>query len=126
MSYRGVQRTRIDQQLREIRSQNAYTAIWRKYVSAAAGVAAAGQGSAYYYATAIITGWFGNRVVASTPEHQSPAGLIAAGDVYCVTKEQLDRRDEIVWRGATYRVEGDPVPAKMAGDWVVGLKRTTP
>lgn len=99
------------------------TATWRQYVSASAGVPAAGIGSALYYREQTITAVFGRGLLGQFLEYQVAAGMQAAGIVLMASPHRIARQDEIVWRGTTYRVEADPVPARIVGHWVVNLKR---
>lgn len=124
MSYRGPQPKRISTQIdADIFRHAGNTATWRQYVSASANVSVAGLGSALSYREQLITGIFGFNVLPRFMEHQSPGGLIAAGDVWCTTREKPARKDELRWRGQTYRVDSDPVPSKLDGCWVSVLKR---
>lgn len=123
MPYRGIDTARIASQSLHLYNQVGQTAVWRKYVSASGGVAAAGEGDTLYYHRHTITGMFGNRVVEQLPEHQTPGGMVAAAQVYVVTREQIGRQDELVWNGIAYRADSDPVRATLAGHWVTILKR---
>ena len=126
MTYRGIQPQRTQMQAQDILRQAGQTATWRQYISASASAGASlSFGSAFYYRQQIITAYFGNRVIEQVPERQTPAGMLAAANVWMVCREQIGRRDEILWRGSTYRVDGDPVPAYIASHWAVGLKRAT-
>ena len=123
MAYRGIDTARMAYQSLYLYSQVGQTAVWRKYVSASAGVAAAGESDTLYYHHHVITGMFGNRVVEQLPEHSTPGGMVAAAQVYVITREQVSRQDELVWNGIAYRAESDPVRATLVGHWVTVLKR---
>lgn len=99
------------------------TAVWRQYVSASAGVAAAGFGSAPSYREQTITALFGR---VEQKEDSTPAGMLANADIYAVTREKIGRQDLLTWRGTTYRVESDPSPARLTNTYMTLLKRTTP
>lgn len=101
------------------------TATWRQFVSATSGSKVAGIGASAFYREQVITGVFGRGVLGQFPETQIAAGMQAAGMVLMSSPHPIGRRDEIVWRGATYRVESDAVPARMVGHWQVSLKRAT-
>lgn len=123
MSYHGVQRERIAaQQADTIFAQAGETATWRAYVSASAGVPLAGLGSAPQYAERTITALFAAGVL-----HQgqvvTPAGMFVDGQFVATTRERLSKHDELRWRGVTYRVDSDPMPARIAGTWVSTIKR---
>lgn len=96
------------------------TVVWRQYISASAANPAAGLGDAPIYREQTITALLGK---VTQPEAQTPAGLLTSGDVYAVTRERLTARDELVWRGITFRVESDPAPARLAGTWTAILRR---
>jgi hypothetical protein len=100
-----------------------YTATWRAYMSASAGVPAAGIGSATYYRESTITAIFGRGIPGMFQEMQLPAGLQAAGVVMMASPHKIGRQDEILWRGTTYRVEADPVPVSLTNYFQVQLKR---
>lgn len=122
MSYRAPNSARIAAQQLGTHFQHAgHTATWKQYISASAGVAAAGMGSAPRYREQTITALFG---AINQPEQSTPAGLFAAADIYAVTRERVGRSDELVWRGVPYRVESDPAPGRLAGTWISTLKRS--
>lgn len=122
MSYRAPNSARIAAQQLATHFQHAgHTATWKHYISASAGVAAAGMGSAPRYREQTITALFGT---VNQPEQPTPAGLFAAADIYAVTRERVGRSDELVWRGVPYRVESDPAPGRLAGTWISTLKRS--
>lgn len=124
MSYRGPQPNRHFLQATDLFQHAGYTATWYQFVSASAsGTRVAGFGSAYFYRQQVITGVFGNNVPASLIEKQRAAGVIAAGDVQLVSREQIGRQDRLIWRGIKYNIESDPVPSRMAGLWVTVLRR---
>ena len=124
MSYRGPQPDRQRLQSTEIFRHAGNTATWLQFVSASgAGNIVVGFGSANFYRESVITGVFGNNVPPGLLERQRSIGMIAAGDVQCVTQQQLGREDLLSWRGIEYRVDSDPVPARLPGLWVSVLKR---
>mgnify|MGYP007083421584 CR=1 FL=1 len=124
MSYRAPNSARIAAQQLGTHFQHAgHTATWKQYISASAGIAAAGMGSAPRYREQTITALFGSGH-AHAPEQPTPAGLFAAAEIYAVTRERVGRSDELVWRGIPYRVESDPAPGRLAGTWISTLKRS--
>jgi len=123
MPYRGPQSYRQQRQATDVLHMAGVTATWRQFVSAAGGNPDVGLEDTEYWRSQTITASFGDVDVARLPEHQTPAGMIAKGDLYCVTREQLNREDELIWNGNTYRVESDPVRARMTQGWVSLLKR---
>lgn len=123
MAYRGPQSRRQARQSQQALQYAGVTATWRQFVSAAGGNEDVGLEDTEYWREQIVTASLGDIDIARLPEHQTPAGLIAKGDLYCVTREKFNREDELVWRGDTYRVESDPVRATINQGWVSLLKR---
>lgn len=93
---------------------------WRQFVSASAGNPTAGLGDARHYREQTITALIGS--VGQT-DSQTPAGLLPAGELTVTTRERLASADELIWNGATWHIDGDPIPARIAGTWVSRLKR---
>jgi len=122
MSYRGVQSERIQRQLADVVRQAGHAVTWRQWVSASNDFADLGMGATQHYREQTITALFYQSYQAQG-EYQTRGGMIAAGDFAVSTREQLGRQDELVWRGITYRIEGDPQPSHVAGMWMVALSR---
>lgn len=99
------------------------TATWRQFISASAGVPAAGFGDAPQYREQTVTALFGD---VKSPETPYAAGMIAAADIFAVMRERPARQDELLWRGVSYRVDSDPAPARLAGTYTMKLTRSTP
>lgn len=99
------------------------TATWSQYVSASAGIPAAGIGDSACYRHQTITAVFGRGLLGQMLEYQVAAGMQAAGVMQMSSRYKIGRQDEIRFNDVTYRVEGDPMPARMLGHWVVTLKR---
>ena len=123
MSYRGPNPTRAKRQAGDFFRYAGHTAIWNQWVSATPGTPAAGIGPEDHYRQQLITGLFGDNRSPRFLERQGAAGMVAAGDVFAVTREHLDRRDTIDWNGESYRVDSDPVKSQLDGLWVCILKR---
>lgn len=123
MSYRGPNKTRQRNQVRDLFQYGGYTATWRQYVSSSAGNADAGLGDRDYYREQTITALLGLGNKRPAMERQTNAGMLASDQITATTREQLGRRDELVWRGNTYRVESDPVPSTIGPHWVTEIKR---
>lgn len=119
MSYRGPNTRRLAAQQREVAGYAGETGVWRQYVSAASGLSGlwAGAGITRYYQERAITGlWAAPQIGESRfRETQLPGGQVMAGDVVLSTPDELGPQDEVVWRGVTYRVEGDATPIHMGG-----------
>lgn len=123
MTYRGPNPDRIrNQQVGDILRYAGHTVTWQQYVSASAGVSVAGFGSTPSYREQRITALFGP---VRQPEVQTPAGMMALGELACTTRERLGRQDRLVWNGVTYRVESDPAPAPMTNAYYCVIKRGT-
>lgn len=103
------------------------TATWQQFVSAVDGNPVAGLGSAVYYREQTLTAHFGMGMAGgglpTLMENIAAPGQIAAGMVPMTSREKIGRQDQIVWRGTTYRVESDPIPAHIVGWWITMLKR---
>ena len=130
MAYRGPQPQRIAQQLGEIMQHNAETGTWRQWVSAGTGNTSAyyaGYGESSYYREQVISGlWAAPQMGESRfRETQLPGGQVMAGDAVLSTVQVFNPRDEVIWRGVTYRIEGDATPIVIGGRvwWRTVLRR---
>ncbi len=124
MPYRGRNPARQRAQIENIHMQAGFTATWRRFVSADDGIAVMGiEGSAYYSELTITAqiGAFGT--TTQSEEQQSQAGMIAAGRFPIVTREEFGTRDEFKWRGDTYRIESNSIPAPISNQWITIVKR---
>ena len=103
-------------QQRLIASNVGETAIWRAYTvdaSPASKSQAAGYDATVSYSERTITGLF---QLATFAEMSVPGGQFVAGDVVATLVDAVPcGRDEVVWRGTTYRAESDPVPQRILG-----------
>ena len=120
MPYRGPQTGRIAAQIAQIQQYAGETGIWRQYVSASTGTGSgywAGRGTTTYDREQTITALWASPQVgeARMRETQLPGGQVIAGDAVISTPNPFGARDEIVWRGITYRVEGDSTPIHFGG-----------
>lgn len=118
MSYRGPAARRVGAQQQQIQGHAGEACTIRVYVSAvtASGSAVwAGGGTERYYRETTITGLFASPSLgeARFRETQLPAGQVVAGDVIVSTPTALGLQDEVVWRGVSYRIEGDSVPVTL-------------
>lgn len=125
MSYRGLQSARTMAQQDVIFEQAGQPVIWRTYVSSSGGVAAAGFGATAFYAERVITALIAaqSRQSLTIPESQTPGGQIANAELLAITRQPIGRNDELRWRGVDYRVESDPVPARITQTYVSLIKR---
>jgi hypothetical protein len=120
MAYRGPNAARMGAQFAAILANNGETGIWRQWVSAGPSTGSAvwaGMGESAYYQERWITAcWAAPQMGESRfRETQLPAGQVVAGDAVVSLSERLGLRDELIWRGVTYRVEGDSTPIHLAG-----------
>ena len=88
------------------------TATLRAYVSAGAGTPQYGVAGQFYYTTLLITGLF-HRI--SPAESDQPGGQTQAAQFGVTTDRQVGARDEVIWNGTAYRLDGNPTPAHLGG-----------
>jgi hypothetical protein len=130
VSYRGPNPKRINNQFATIKLHNAETGTWRQYISASTGTASAywgGGGTTRYYREQVVSGlWAAPQIGESRfRETQWAGGQILAGDALISLSHKIGTQDEVIWRGVTYRVEGDRTPIHI-GDrtwWRTVLSR---
>jgi hypothetical protein len=120
VSYRGPNAARMGAQFNTILANNGETGTWRKFVDASPSAGSAvwgGMGQTLYYQERLITACWAAPQAGETRfrETQLPAGQEIAGDAILSVSEQLGPQDELIWRGVTYRVEGDSTPIHLAG-----------
>ena len=120
MSYRGPNPQRIMEQFGTINQHNAEVVIWQKYLSGSTGTA-----SGYWGGGGTTATWHEQRISAlwAAPqggesrfrETQLPGGQAVAGDAIVSTLSPFGPNDQLIWRGTTYRIEGDSVPTHIGG-----------
>lgn len=114
------------QQDANLRSAVGQVVTWRCYISAVAGIPEAGYDGTAYYRESQITAFF--RGVMGAPatirQMQTPAGMLPYGTTLIVTRERLNKNDEIRWRGDMYRVDSEATPAVMSSAWMAEIKRS--
>lgn len=104
---------RVQRQTRDIGQFVGETATWRKFVSAAGGNPAYGEGETEYYVERRVTGLF---KPVEFEEIAAAGGQFVSGDVMATVLDcQPGSRDEFIWRGTIYRAESDPVPQRIVG-----------
>ncbi len=128
MAYRNPIRQRQAAQTNEIIKYAGFTATWRQYVSASAGVSVAGFGSANYYREQTVTAVFGGGVVGggvvnANLQRQLGMGQQEAGTVRVTTQEKLSKFDEFIWNGVRYRVDTDSQFSPLNGYYMSILTR---
>lgn len=120
MSYRGPNKSRIGAQFATVNQHNAETAIWQMYVSGSTGTASGywgGLGTTQHYLERPVSAlWAAPQMgEARFRETQLPGGQVIAGDAVVSTLLPLGKDDQIIWRGTTYRIEGDSTPVHLGG-----------
>jgi hypothetical protein len=120
MSYRGPNSQRISGQFAVITQYHGEVCTWRQYVSAVTAAGSGyygGGGVTLYYREQMITGlWAAPQMGESRfRETQLPGGQVIAGDAVVSVPVALAPMDEIIWRGVTYRLEGDNTPVVLGG-----------
>lgn len=123
MPYRNPFPTRIAMQMQShVDTYAGQVVTWRQYVSASAGGGAAWAGisNSAYYQENLITAHVTN---VELNEEQRAAGQAIADMLQMVMPIQPGTKDELVWRGNVYRVEGEPVPASIDSRYIVTVKR---
>lgn len=118
--------SRINRQAAVIFRDAGETALWRRYISTSAGSPQFGVHATHNYATETITGLFHQGVSRNVmgSEFQQAGGLSLNGQLYISTDYRLDPRDEIIWRGTAYRLDGEGRPQNIGGriQWESPLK----
>jgi hypothetical protein len=118
MSYRGPDDRRVFDQWSAIQHWQAETATWRQWVSASSGSGSAylaGSGMVQHYREQMISGLFAmpRAWEGRFRAMQLPGGVEQAGHVLLSTFQPLGSQDQILWRGVTFRVEGDATPVRL-------------
>jgi len=88
------------------------TAMWRDYISASAGAAEFGMGTAIFYIQKPLTALF---QPLRPQEIQAAGGFYLAGDIRMTTFEPVSKRDEITWEGSRYAFISDPAIVNLWG-----------
>lgn len=104
--------SRIRQNLSALNQNAGETATWRQYISASAGLAEYGQGTAQYYVNRLVTAqFFGVKPM----EIWQAGGQILAGDLWCLTPLPISERDEVQYEGGRYMAVGEPIAISLFG-----------
>lgn len=121
MTYRGPDPSRMSTQFAGLQAYAGQTVTWRSWIAASAS-----STSAYLAGAGRVDTWREQQITAliaavgqgnapSFRENAAPGGQIMAGDMTLSTRERLGVQDQVVWRGVTYRIEGDPQPYRAGG-----------
>jgi hypothetical protein len=97
-----------------------HSVTWNQFVSADGGDDVLGIGETLYYREMLVSA---HMTFSANNETQAGVGQIATQTVYSTTEFKPTRRDEFVWDGVVYRVESDPQPARVGGQWTTRLTR---
>lgn len=113
---------RIRRNLSVIQAGAGETATVRIWASAASGSPQYGVAGQDFYSTRIVTALFSMR---QPIERLEPGGLPQSEMPTVTLNEPLGNRDEIVWNGTAYRIEGAAIPAHLGGraSWAHQLKQ---
>ncbi len=120
MSYRGPQAHRISAQTTQIMQYAGHSVTWKQYVSATANNDVMGLGDTLYYRNQSISA---HMTFSANSEAQYQLGQVPSQTVYATTRQKLGSQDELVWNGVVYRVEGEPMLARVGGHWTTRLKQ---
>jgi len=126
MPYRNPQIPRLAEQTEQVMKYAGFTATWRQYISASAGVSVAGFGSAISYREQTITAVLGSlmgNVVTPNIQRQTTMGQTEAGTLRILTKQPLSDKDEFIWRGVRYRIDANSQPSQINGYFMSMLTR---
>jgi len=126
MAYRNPSVPRLAAQTTEILKYAGFTGTWRQYISASAGVPAAGFGQSMSYREQTITAMLGGQmgsIVTPNIQRQTPMGQLADGSLRIVTQQPLTDKDEFIWRGVRFRVDGNSQPSQLNGYWLSVINR---
>jgi len=104
--------SRIQRQARVTIANAGETATLRQYISATPGTPRFGAGPTYNYNESLFSGVF---AFVTPKEAQAAGGMFQAGQLAVTTESQLSERDEIMWRGTAYRLDGQPIPQNLGG-----------
>ena len=122
MPYRDPNPTRMAAQMERLMSHAAQSATWERWVSASDGVPAAGIQPTQYFARRPIAALFGKMELV---EEQTNAGTIIHATVQVTTHEQLSRQDRLIWRGETYEIDSDAMPARIGDGYITLMRRVS-
>lgn len=95
--------------------------LLHRVASAVPGLAMGGFGSAIYYRDQVITALFSP--IPPAREAQAGAGMVIAADFMMTTRESIQRTDQVIWGGNTFRVEGEAVNEPLPGLWYTPITR---
>lgn len=88
------------------------TARLRTYVSATQGAGKFGGSNQPNYTERVVTGIISVPLTKDLPtEHDTPGGQVIASPFLVLTMDRkVGARDEVIWRGTAFRVQGQPMP----------------
>jgi len=120
MSYRGPNTKRIGSQFNTVQGWAGEAVIWRQFVSGATAAGSGlygGVGTTCHYREQWATGLIAAPQMGESRfrETQLQGGQEIAGDAVVSMLHPMGSQDELIWRGVTYRIEGDSTPIHLGG-----------
>lgn len=108
---------RILREAQTIFAGNGETATLRAYVSGTTGAARFGVQDTFNYVSLMITGLFHSGPFGAplSREQMLAGGVSQFNQLSVTTDSALGARDEILWRGSAYRVDGQGTPVHLGG-----------
>lgn len=93
------------------------TAILRQYVSGTSGTPKYGVLDQHNYVSVVITGLFASNIFGAPrpTERMTPGGETQNAMLMMTTDRPLGARDELIWQGTAYRVDGAAMPEHIGG-----------
>lgn len=123
MAYRGIDPKRLGQNLNIVDAAVGELIIMRRFVSASGVESAAAAGFAPS-AAYIDTPMTAHLQRPTLRQQATPAGRLTDGAFGLVLPICPSPDDRLMWRGAEYRIDGDPTPARADNRWVVTIVRS--
>ena len=108
-----IDRARLVSQASHVFANAGEAATLRRFVSASVGTPKFGVATQYNYTTFTVTGLFYERRMPV--ESLVGGGITTQGKLYVSLQSEISQRDEIIWRGTAYRVDGMVTPENIGG-----------
>ena len=120
-TYRGAPKAaQLSAYYAPIQAAAGFGVTWRRFVSATTGNQDVGQGDTWHYVERRATALFSSAI---NYEDRRPGGAVFGGGWHVLTPTEPSPRDEFVWRGETYNIEGEPLRSPVSTQWVTPVKR---
>lgn len=108
---------RVRNQAQNIYAYAGQTATWMHYISSNANAPRYGIAESFNYTYQTFTGLFyARKLTQGTLETQRVGGQVYEAAQYVAAPFPIQARDQIIWRGSAYRVEGVPHPESVGGN----------